>query len=528
MNPRVSEYLTPRLENSHFSGETIHAFSFSLTVLLASLSSIHAFEPAADKTLLDVWDVVYLKNSKAGFVHTITKEIVHDGRKLLQTTVEQRLTLKRNDNVIELKMDTGNLETSEGKVVGVFMRQYLGKNKTLDLKGTVVGDELRMVADQNKPVKAVPWNDKVVGMYRQQLQLQDKQVKRGDLFHYLSFEPTLNLVVFTLVLVKDFEEVELFAGKQKKRLLRVETRIDKVEKVQMPLLVTWLGDDHMQARSEVDVPGLGVIVMYRTTKELATAPVAPDSLTDIGLSQVVPVKQRIDRPYATSSAVYRITLQGENEPASAFSRDDRQEIKNVRGNTFELHVKAGKAVGEEKIGAEKASSEYIQSSYFITSADERVKQHARNAVEKEKDLWKKAVLIEKWVHEHMQVKNYEALATADHVARTLEGDCTEFAMLMAAMCRAEGIPSRTALGLVYTDVKDQPGFAFHMWTEVFVKGRWVPLDAMLGQGGIGATHLKIADQSWHEVRTMAPLLPVVRVLGRLSIDEVRVENIVKP
>lgn len=67
-----------------------------------------------------------------------------------------------------------------------------------------------------------------------------------------------------------------------------------------------------------------------------------------------------------------------------------------------------------------------------------------------------------------------------------------------------------------------------MWTEVFVKGRWVPLDAVLGQGGIGATHLKIADQSWHEVRTMAPLIPIVRVLGRLSIEVVRVENIAKP
>lgn len=101
-------------------------------------------------------------------------------------------------------------------------------------------------------------------------------------------------------------------------------------------------------------------------------------------------------------------------------------------------------IGEPKIGEDKAPTEFTQSSYFIASADERVKQHARNAVGNEKDLWKKAVLIEKWVHEHMQVKNTEALATADQVARTLEGDCTEFAMLTAAMCRAEGVPSRTA------------------------------------------------------------------------------------
>ena len=332
------------------------------------------------------------------------------------------------------------------------------------------------------------------------------------------------MVVATVARVKDYEEVELFAGRQKKKLLRAEIRVEKIEKVQMPPLIVWLGDDRMPVRSEVDIPGLGVVVRYRTTREIATAAVDPKSMTDIGLNQVVLVKRRIDRPYAATSAVYRITVRGESDPASTFSRDDRQEIKNVRGNTFDLYVKASKAIGVRKDGPDKASTEYTQSSYFITSADERVKQQARNAVGNEKDPGKKAVLIEKWVREHMQVKNHEALATADHVARNLEGDCTEFAMLTAAMCRAEGLPSRTALGLVYADVKDQPGFAFHMWTEVLIRGRWLPLDAMLGQGEIGATHLKIADQSWHDVRTLTPLFPVVRVLNRLSIEVIQVEN----
>jgi transglutaminase-like putative cysteine protease len=124
----------------------------------------------------------------------------------------------------------------------------------------------------------------------------------------------------------------------------------------------------------------------------------------------------------------------------------------------------------------------------------------------------------------MRSRNHEALASADHVARTLEGDCTEFAMLMAAMCRAQGIPSRTAVGLVYADVKGGPVFAFHMWTEVFVRGKWIPLDATLGRGKVGATHLKITDQSWHDTRTMTPLFPVVRVLGRVSIEVLSVES----
>ena len=52
----------------------------------------------------------------------------------------------------------------------------------------------------------------------------------------------------------------------------------------------------------------------------------------------------------------------------------------------------------------------------------------------------------------------------------------------------------------------------------------MPLDATLGRGRVGATHLKIADQSWHEVRTMVPLFPVMRVMGRVSIEVLSVEN----
>jgi transglutaminase-like putative cysteine protease len=107
----------------------------------------------------------------------------------------------------------------------------------------------------------------------------------------------------------------------------------------------------------------------------------------------------------------------------------------------------------------------------------------------------------------------QAMATADNVAKTLSGDCTEYAMLGAAMCRAVGVPSRTVLGLVYAPARDgKPYLAYHMWYEVYAEGQWLPLDATLGLGGVGPGHVKIADHSWHDEKTFAPLLPVLRVL----------------
>jgi transglutaminase/protease-like cytokinesis protein 3 len=111
------------------------------------------------------------------------------------------------------------------------------------------------------------------------------------------------------------------------------------------------------------------------------------------------------------------------------------------------------------------------------------------------------------------------LASAAEVAKDLSGDCTEHAVLLAAMCRARGIPARVAVGLVY--VPEPSSFGGHMWTEVFVRGKWIPLDATLGKGGIAADHIKFADSSFSDDGDSTPLtafLPMVSVLSKLKIE----------
>ena len=92
------------------------------------------------------------------------------------------------------------------------------------------------------------------------------------------------------------------------------------------------------------------------------------------------------------------------------------------------------------------------------------------------------------------------------------------------MCRAEGVPSRTAIGLIYVEKAGKPSFGFHMWTEALIDGQWLALDGTLGQGFVGADHLKVADHSWHGVESLTPLLPVNRILGKTTIEVLSVES----
>jgi transglutaminase-like putative cysteine protease len=130
--------------------------------------------------------------------------------------------------------------------------------------------------------------------------------------------------------------------------------------------------------------------------------------------------------------------------------------------------------------------------------------------------WELAQALEAWVHGAMTKKNFsQGFATAADVAQSLTGDCTEHAVLLAALCRARDIPARVCIGLVYS-ATDQ-GFAFHMWNEAWIVDRWVPLDATLGLGGIGAAHLKLRHSSLASDQVESVMLSVLEVMHQLQL-----------
>jgi len=56
------------------------------------------------------------------------------------------------------------------------------------------------------------------------------------------------------------------------------------------------------------------------------------------------------------------------------------------------------------------------------------------------------------------------------------GDCNEHAVLLAALGRAVGVPTRLVAGVVYVD----GAFLYHAWCEVWL-GEWVAVDPAFGR-----------------------------------------------
>ena len=94
-------------------------------------------------------------------------------------------------------------------------------------------------------------------------------------------------------------------------------------------------------------------------------------------------------------------------------------------------------------------------------------------------------------------------------------------LLLAALCRHRGIPARVAMGLVY--MESLQGFAYHMWTEVWIGDRWIGLDATRGGSPVTIGHLKLAHSSLQGATAYGSFLPMLKVLGKLRLEVVAEE-----
>lgn len=132
----------------------------------------------------------------------------------------------------------------------------------------------------------------------------------------------------------------------------------------------------------------------------------------------------------------------------------------------------------------------LASDALVNAAHERIVQQSAEIVGNASTDWDKVQRLYTWVFENIEKTSVLSVPTALEVLRTRQGDCNEHTVLFTALARAAGIPTRIAIGLVYSDSVD--GFGYHAWPEVFV-GNWIPIDPTLGQPLADATHLKLLN-----------------------------------
>ncbi|MHC4363832.1 MAG: transglutaminase-like domain-containing protein, partial [Planctomycetota bacterium] len=131
--------------------------------------------------------------------------------------------------------------------------------------------------------------------------------------------------------------------------------------------------------------------------------------------------------------------------------------------------------------------------------------------------------IESFVGDYIAEKDFSVgYASAAEVAVSKQGDCSEHAVLVAAMCRAVGIPSRVVTGLVYAEefAGRKEVFGCHAWAEAYIGDKWIGLDATMAPNGFGAGHIALAAGDGDS----QDLLGLASALGKFQIEKVTVNK----
>ena len=463
------------------------------------------------------WDISYMQGQQVGYGWTSVAKQTLNQKNVFKIEGYSRLSIKRFGQVFTMETRFTSTETADGRLVEFSSEMPQG---ALPMKssGRLVGDtlELSIASGGKSHDQKIPWRDEYGGPYAVELSLLTRPMAPGEKRSISHFEISVCTLATTTLIAKDYEDVELPGGERK--LLRIDSTVDFAD--QTLKATVWADPTGEVLRTRVNAMGLDLEVVRATEAEALAG--SGDFSFDLGKDVMVAVDRPLDNPHDTRRIVYRLALK-DSDPQDAFPSGDSQKIEPGDENTARATVWAvrpGTDWGNPDAVADPPSDDDREPNTLIQSDDPLIVKMSQEAIDDEKDPWRAAIAIESYVSAHMTESGFTtAFASAAEVAKSRKGDCTEHAVLLAAMARAAKIPARVAMGLVYYD----EAYAYHMWTEVYIDGRWIPLDATLGKGGIGAAHLKVAHSNLKGASPYAGFLPVLNIIGQLEIEIEEVE-----
>ncbi len=143
---------------------------------------------------------------------------------------------------------------------------------------------------------------------------------------------------------------------------------------------------------------------------------------------------------------------------------------------------------------EESLVKYLEPELFIESDDPEIISMAKDITSGADDSWKAAVLLSEWVGKEIHGA-VPGGTSAINTLRIREGECGSHSRLLAAFCRAVGIPSRLAVGCLYSPWYGG-SFGQHAWTEVYMGAEigWIAVDAtILEFDYVDAGHIRLGE-----------------------------------
>jgi len=260
----------------------------------------------------------------------------------------------------------------------------------------------------------------------------------------------------------------------------------------------WTDADGVVLREEGP---MGMVTVRASAEQALRADWTAEMAHDLAVSASVPVTRPIAEPRQWMSLRLRFSgVAPERVPSDDQQRRDGDVLTITRPALAEVPSYPLPC-------ADPTLAEDLKPTAFLQSDHPRLQQLAREIIGPERDAKRAALLLNAWVYDHVRKVPTVSIPNALQVLEMGQGDCNEHAVLLAALGRAVGLPTRLITGAIYLN----DAFFYHAWCEVWLD-RWVPIDPALDQFPADATHIKFI------VGGLEDQLGMIDIIGRLGLE----------
>lgn len=458
---------------------------------------------------------LFMEGKKVGYA--IQNRIVEDDK--VTTSIDLAITLSRAGVSVSVQTSAKTFETVEGRPLGFELEQALGMMAT---KTTATIDEQgKVTVKTGQQEMQFDWPEGALMSEGMRLELLEHDLAEGTTFNVKMFDPSMMQVVDVEVNVGSKQNVDLLG--RVVALTEVQSTISS-EQIGKMVSKEYYDDELRLQKSIMPVMGM-TVEQVACTKEFA-----------LGENDVLEV---VDKMFMTSpvplgdvgsakSITYYLSPTQEGADLKIPSGDNQKAERLSNGKVILTvePVTAPTGVSFPYRGNEPEALEALKPSRYVESDQKIIVDLAKRAVGRTSDAAEAVRKIERFVADYVSDKSLSVgYASAAEVAVSKQGDCSEHAVLAAALCRAVGIPAQVVTGLAYVEEwrTVQNGFGGHAWTQAYIGGKWVGLDAAFrgaGFGGYDAGHIALAAGSGNP----EDFINLVNTMGLFKIDRVEVKR----
>jgi hypothetical protein len=476
----------------------------------------------------DEWLEVSLLGGKIGYAHSTMRR---EGS-LIHTQNRVTVSLERVGQAITITQLQACTETLDGQPRSFRSEMELSAMKTV-LSGTI--KDGKVIVEQRQGDIAMPTKEydypkgalMAWGLYRAQ---DEKGFEPGTMYTLPTYVPDM--------LLDRAVEAQVEVGERETFTLRGKSAVGQKVTSKMVLpqgsfeMIAWIDKQGLPIKSIMPMPGLGDFVLTRADEKTALADFVPPEFFMETTIAVDPIDfQNVDK------IKFRVRVAGAPDQAKSIPETGMQKVVEVQGDAATVEVHRQKhtpnsgakrfAAGGSARAVPKELADYLDSNLMMSLEDPQLRKLAERARDGAEDPFVIADNLRKFVTKYVEKKDLTiGFASANEVCRNQAGDCSEHAVLLAALGRICGLPSRVVTGLAYVPLfgnKDDI-FGYHLWTEFWIDGTWYGVDAAIPETQPNPARIAFAVSSLADSGLADLSISLLHKIGMVSIEVVEIDG----